>query len=417
MLNTRRLVHEESESEFILLAMEDVTEQRRAECALHDERQFAEQLANTVRHPLLVLNADFRVQVANHAFYETFHVSPDETEERLVYELGSGQWNTPELRRLLTEVLPQNASFNDFDMEHDFTSIGRRSMRLNARCLHRNGNRTESILLAIEDVTEQRRAEEARRELETHFTSLVKNIRDHSIFTLDPTGCITSWNLEAERILGYSEEEILGEHFSVIFTAEDLDQKVPQQELATAKEVGRAEDERWHRRKNGELLWALGVVTPTTDIEGRHTGYSKILRDMTDRRRTHEALLRQSQQLRTLWDSAEVLLTAPTPQVMMQEIFDRVSEHLTVDAYFYFLVNESGDHLCLVAYGGVPEDVASSIKRLEFGQAVCGTVALQRKAIIATNIQQSDDVKTALVKKFGMRTEPTCAIRWFLKIT
>ena len=136
----------------------------------------------------------------------------------------------------------------------------------------------------------ERRIEDERRELETRFTSLVKNIRDHSIFTLDPQGRITSWNREAERILGYSEAEAIGQHFSIIFSSEDLQAGIPGHELRTAMSNGRAEDERWHIRKGGERFWALGIVTPTQDARGAHTGFSKILRDMTDRKQAEEAL-------------------------------------------------------------------------------------------------------------------------------
>ncbi len=99
-----------------------------------------------------------------------------------------------------------------------------------------------------------------------------------------------SWNREAEKILRYGEAEVLGQHFSIIFTPEDQQAGVPAEELHTAMREGRAEDERWHMRKNGERFWALGIVTPTQDASGRHTGFSKILRDMTDRKRAEEAL-------------------------------------------------------------------------------------------------------------------------------
>jgi PAS domain S-box-containing protein len=118
----------------------------------------------------------------------------------------------------------------------------------------------------------------------------VKNVKDHAIFTLDLAGHITSWNLAAERILGYSEREALGQPFSIIFTPEDVEQRAPERELRLAKEKGRAEDERWHRRKNGEHFWALGIITPTHDARGQQTGFSKILRDMTERKRAEEAL-------------------------------------------------------------------------------------------------------------------------------
>lgn len=250
----------------------------------------ADSIVDTVREPLLVLGADLKVWRANRSFYRTFAVTPEETIDRLVYDLGNGQWDIPRLRSLLEEILPQNTSFNDFEVTHEFPSIGRKVMLLNARRLYRQPNGTEFILLAFEDITERRRLEDERRELEARFTSLVKNIRDHSIFTLDPQGHITSWNREAEKILGYTEAEALGQHFSIIFTPEDQQAGVPAQELSTALSEGRAEDERWHARKGGERFWALGIVTPTQDASGAHTGYSKILRDMTDRKRAEERL-------------------------------------------------------------------------------------------------------------------------------
>ncbi len=250
----------------------------------------ANDIMDTVRESLLVLSADLRVLQANRSFYQVFQVAAEDTVERLIYELGDGQWDIPTLRKLLEEVLPEQTSFNDFEVAHDFQSIGRKVMLLNARRVFRERNHTELILLAIEDITERRRLEDVRQELETRFTSLVKNIRDHSIFTLDLKGNVTTWNREAECILGFTEAEAQGQHFSIIFTPEDKSAGIPGQELATALCDGRAEDERWHMRKNGERFWALGIVTPTHDVAGTHTGFSKILRDMTDRKRIEEAL-------------------------------------------------------------------------------------------------------------------------------
>ena len=163
----------------------------------------ADDIVDTVRQPMLVLSADLRVRRVNRSFCQTFQVTPEESLDRLVYELGNRQWDIPALRRLLEVVLPQNTAFDDFEVVHEFGGIGRKIMLLNARRIYRVGNDIEFILLAIEDITERRRLEDERRELETRFTSLVKNIKDHSIFTLDPQGHITSWNREAEKILGY----------------------------------------------------------------------------------------------------------------------------------------------------------------------------------------------------------------------
>ena len=123
------------------------------ERTVQDALAYAESIIDTVRDPLLVLDADLRVRSASRSFYEDFRVKPEETEGRLVYELGNGQWDIPELRTLLEAILPENDSFRDFEVTHDFEGIGRRRMLLNARKVRRPGNHSELILLAIEDVT------------------------------------------------------------------------------------------------------------------------------------------------------------------------------------------------------------------------------------------------------------------------
>ncbi len=128
-------------------------------------RAYAENIVDTVREPLLVLDAGLRVQSANRSFYQTFRVTPQETEGKPLYKLGNGQWDIPALRPLLAEILPQHTSFQDFEIEEDFPGIGRRTMLLSARKLFRVGNSTESVLLAIEDMTERKKAEATFRGL------------------------------------------------------------------------------------------------------------------------------------------------------------------------------------------------------------------------------------------------------------
>ena len=142
----------------VLLAMEDVTERRRSQHILDQIQIYAQDVVDTVREPLLILDAGLRVHSANRAFYQTFGVVAEETEGQLVYELGNKQWDIPALRILLEDVVPKSSVFNDFELEHVFPLIGRRVMLLNARKL-RQRNHAELLVLAMEDVTERRRAE------------------------------------------------------------------------------------------------------------------------------------------------------------------------------------------------------------------------------------------------------------------
>ena len=271
--------------------LHDRSELKRAE----EAQGLAERIIETVREPLLVLDGSLRIQQANRSFYRAFKVSPQITKNRLLYDLGNGQWNIPRLRTLLEEILPRNNFFNDFEVEHNFPNIGRKVMLLNARQLRQEG--VPRILLAIEDITKRRQAEAERQEIETRFTSLVKNVKDHAIFTLDPDGLVTSWNVAAEHVLGYKEPEVLGQNFSFIFNAQDQQQGAAEMELRTAREHDSAQDERWHVRKGGERFWALGIISVLRDAQGELTGFSKILRDMTAWKHAEEEIRRMNASL------------------------------------------------------------------------------------------------------------------------
>jgi two-component system CheB/CheR fusion protein len=125
---------------------------------------YANGIVETVRDPLLILDGGLRVERANRTFYRYFRVTPEETVGRLIYDLGTGQWDIPALRHALEQVLPKDARFEDFEVQQEFPEIGRRTLVINARkLLHDSGK--ESILLAIEDKTEIRKAEEGRAAL------------------------------------------------------------------------------------------------------------------------------------------------------------------------------------------------------------------------------------------------------------
>jgi signal transduction histidine kinase len=127
--------------------------------SVEEVETYAQDIVDTIREPLLMLDTGLRVRSANRAFYQTFKVSPEETENHLIYELGNGQWDIPVLRTLLEDIIPTSSVFNDFELEHTFPNIGRRVMLLNARKLQA-GYHGELLVLAMEDVTERQHAEE-----------------------------------------------------------------------------------------------------------------------------------------------------------------------------------------------------------------------------------------------------------------
>jgi len=148
-----------------MVVLVDMTDLKHRTRDIEAARNYAEAIIRTVRDPLMILRTDLRVNTANEAFYKAFNVMPDQTEGRLIYELGNRQWNIPKLRELLNDILLRRSVFSDFEVTHDFPDIGRRTMLLNARRLEQEDGSPGLILLAIEDVTERKRSEEALRGL------------------------------------------------------------------------------------------------------------------------------------------------------------------------------------------------------------------------------------------------------------
>lgn len=136
--------------------------------------EYAESIFATAQEAFVLLDDELRVRSANRAFYDTFRVTPAETEGRVLYELGTGQWDTLTLRRLLEEVIPRDGQLRDYQVEHDFPGLGRRTMLLNARRVSQAGGSGRRILLAVEDVTETYQAREEARRLREELEERVR---------------------------------------------------------------------------------------------------------------------------------------------------------------------------------------------------------------------------------------------------
>src|SRR4030065_779023 len=130
-----------------------------SELAAKEATRYAESIGETVRGPLLVLDANLKIISANRNFYKTFKVTPGKTLGIFIYDLGNKQWDIPKLRELLEEVLPEKEAFNDFEVAHNFQDIGHKSMLLNAREIYRKDIGAKMILLAIEDITRREERE------------------------------------------------------------------------------------------------------------------------------------------------------------------------------------------------------------------------------------------------------------------
>jgi len=172
----------------------------------------------------------------------------------------------------------------------------------------------EVIQLNVRDVTARTNAVKALKESDERFRLFVTSVHDYALFQTDLTGRITAWNPGAERLLGFTEEEILGEAAQRLYTPEDQMRGEAEKEMETARQTGKAEDERWHVRKDGSRFFASGILAAVHDDNGRLRGFAKIMRDITERRTVDE-------QIRTSLREKEVLL---------KEIHHRVKNNLQV---------------------------------------------------------------------------------------
>ncbi len=207
----------------VVLVFRDITERRQQEQAIQDSLNYAESIIATLREPFLVLDDKLKVKTANHRFYEAFKVSPEETESQFVYDLGNRQWDIPELRRLLGEVLSNHHPIHDFKIDHTFPTIGRRIMILNAGRFESVNHGPHLILLAIEDITERNHAEDAVRESEVRFRRLFETAKDGILILDASNGKITEANPFITELLGYPTDGLIGKELWQIGLFQDIE--------------------------------------------------------------------------------------------------------------------------------------------------------------------------------------------------
>jgi PAS domain S-box-containing protein len=152
----------------------------------------------------------------------------------------------------------------------------------------------------IRDVSEKKKLDVELRRSEERFRLMVEAVRDYAIFMLDTKGFIVSWNEGAKRIKGYSADEIIGKHFSRFYISEDLESKKPERELKIAMATGKYEEEGWRVRKDGSLFWANVVITALFNDQNKHIGFSKVTRDLTEKRESQESLRQSEERYRSL---------------------------------------------------------------------------------------------------------------------
>ena len=186
------------------------------------QEDFFKNIFNTVPEGILILDENMRVLSANRSFFNIFKVDSVNTIGALLYDLGNGQWNIPSLRILLEDILPKNDTVDDYEIEHNFESIGHKTMLLNACKIVANKNEPSIILLAIEDISERKRLEGLLTESEERFRRLFETASDGIVLLEKREGKIAHANPSTEKILGYSNKECIGKNLQDIGVALDM---------------------------------------------------------------------------------------------------------------------------------------------------------------------------------------------------
>jgi two-component system, chemotaxis family, CheB/CheR fusion protein len=187
-------------------------------------RDYAEAIVDTVRIPLVLLDPDFRIRSANPAFYETFQVGPELTVNRVLFDVGNGQWEIPALRRALAGIAETGTPVQDFEVEHDFPVVGVRTILLNARRLRQDGGPPRTILLALEDITVRREVErDVRASEEIRYRRLFETARDGIALIDADTGQITAVNPFWTSLSGREADAVVGHRLWEVNVFEDAE--------------------------------------------------------------------------------------------------------------------------------------------------------------------------------------------------
>jgi two-component system CheB/CheR fusion protein len=286
--------------EGVVITFSDISALKAAQDRIAAAQIYSENIVETVRDGLLVLDPDLKIVSANDAYYRMFNVSREQTENHALRELGSEQWNIPDLLGLLERVIPDGMVINDYEVEHDFPEIGHRIMNLNARKIVAPTGDGEILLLAIEDLTERITAERRMQESAESLRSIIVSSPD-GIVTIDSNGKIESFNPKAEAQFGYTEADVIGKNVKMLMPEpyQSEHDGYLKRYLDTGERriigIGR---EVTARRKDGTTFpTELAVGEMQIDGKKRFTGF---IRDISRRRNAEDELEARTGQLTEL---------------------------------------------------------------------------------------------------------------------
>jgi len=270
----------------------DITGRKKVEDEVQDAREYAENIVETVREPLVVLNADLKILTANHSFYDTFKVTPGETIGNFIYDLGNRQWDIPKLRVLFEKILPHDTVINGYEVEHNFLDIGRKIILLNARQIFRKNIASHIILLAMEDITERKLAEERISEVIRQQQAILDNIPDIA-WLKDRQGRYVAVNDPFGKAFGKEPKDLVGKNDYDIYPRE-LAMKYEKDSRKAMATGMRTYFEESIADQEGKIQYVEKIETPIFNDKGVVIGTIGIAHDITSSKEVEITLRHES---------------------------------------------------------------------------------------------------------------------------
>jgi two-component system, chemotaxis family, CheB/CheR fusion protein len=277
-----------------VIVLSDVDEAKQSSERVKKSELFLDETLATVREPLVVLKQDLTVVYVNPAFMKTFRVSIEETKGKLLQSLGDGQWNIPRLLEMLAEVVSNNSPVVDFEVEHEFPRLGRKTMWLNARKIQHGHNNEPTMLLAIEDISERRVVDDALRESEGRYRALF-DLGPVGVYSCDASGVIREFNRRAVELWGRKPE--LGdnnERWCGSFKMHGPDGvllphgECPMAEVLSGKIPEARDAEVQIERPDGSRITVIVNIRPLKNEQGEILGAINCFVDITERKQAEE---------------------------------------------------------------------------------------------------------------------------------
>src|ERR1017187_1622890 len=255
------------------------------------------------------------------------------------------------------------------------------------------------VLSFVRDATEQRAVQDELRRQDQQIRSIVESVHDYAIYMLDADGYVTTWNAGGERIKGYTADEILGKHFSRFFIQEDIERGHPAQLMQLATARGRFEEEGWRVRKDGSRFWANSVLTAIRDSAGTVTGYAKVTRDFTDRKRAEEAVMLQL---------SNALLANMDVRKLLGAISASLREVLPLDSATLGLYAPASDQLVVQFLSADEGEVRRGDVRLPLAGSPAGEAFRTREPVVLERIEGSPFAAESVRHLTGLGMQSGC---------